>query len=149
MNALTDQQKNLAKCLWGVVDFCMAHRGRVWPEGCERGKLFRYVAFCYHVGKLCVSWEEGKIVAVVFYWVDWKERIEAKYAEGMEQFEWAHVHKGDALFVAEVFGSRKAVARMYAAAVEKFPHIVALPLYTYRNKKLVQISHEQIERFLC
>ena len=149
MNTLTEQQQKLAQSLWAIVDFIEAHRNKqcsLWD--CNRGKLFRFAAFCYYTGKLCVSWEEGKITAVVFYWPDWKEHIEAKDAEGMSQFEWTQVHEGDAIFVSDVFGERKAIARMYQAWLEKFPHLITVPIYSYRKGKLTCLYGKVFERFM-
>jgi hypothetical protein len=147
VNTLTEQQKNLAKCLWGVVDFCIEHRGKNCLQS-DREKIFRYVACCYFTGRLCASWEQGKIIAVVFYWHDFRERIESKYAEGRNQFEWKPMPAGDALFVGEVLGNRKAVAQMYQAAIEKYPNLITVPIYTMRRGKLIQIYGKQLERFM-
>jgi hypothetical protein len=148
MNTLTEQQQSLVRVFWKIVDFIEAHRGKECLQDCDRTKLFRYVAHSYFTGKLCVSWEEGKIVAVAFYWPDFKENIEACFVENLSQFKWQPTHKGDALFVGNVIGNRKAIARMWAATIERFPHMITTPIFTYRKKKLVQITNEQLERFL-
>ena len=149
MNALVNQCQALASDLWMIVNFCLANRGpcfEQWKDDPER--MFRYVSFCNFTGRLNVSWDHGRIQAVVFAWSDFKEHIEARHAEGMAQFEWTHAHRGDSLFVAEVIGSREAVAKMWQQMVEKYPHMMTVPIYTYRRDKLVCLSPKLRERFL-
>jgi hypothetical protein len=146
---LSDQQQKLSAHLWAVVDFCMAHKGaRCMQWANDRSLLFRYVADCYFTGKLGVSWQDNKLNAVVFYWPDFKERIEAKYENMNPQFEWGPCHKGDALFVADVIGDRKAVAMMYQSAIERFPNMLTLLIMTYRKDKLICLYGRALERFL-
>lgn len=144
---MTNNQQ-LSVFLWQVTDWILAHRGkRCLPEA-TREPLFRYVALCHLTGRLNVALDkQGQIEAVLFWWADWLERIEAKAAEGMQQFE-AEVHKGDSVFVAEVIGLKSGVRRIYEAAVDKFPHLVVTPIFTYRNQKLVRLSWKEIERFM-
>ena len=149
MNATTNQQTQLSTLLWAVVDFCQ-NRGskNTSIHGMERQQLFRYVSFCYFAGKLACSWENNQLEAVVFYWPDFRERIESNYEEGRSQFAWEKVRKGDSMFIADVIGSRKSVAKGYQALIEKFPHVISVPMFTYRHGKLVQLYGKQLERFL-
>jgi hypothetical protein len=143
----TDHQK-LGAFLWQVTDFILSHRGRRCLPEATREPLFRYVALCHLTGRLNIALTaDNKIEAVLFFWADWREHIEAKAAEGLQQFE-SCVHKGDSIFVAEVIGARSGVRRIYQAAVEQFPHLVVTPIFTYRAGKLVRLSWQEIERFM-
>lgn len=144
----TVEHQKLGAFLWQVTDFIMARRNKRCLPMATREPLFRYVALCHLTGRLNIALDEaGGIEAVLFWWADWREHIEAKAAEGMQQFE-AEVHKGDSVFVAEVIGSHSGVRRIYQAAVEQFPHLVVTPIFTYRNQKLVRLSWQEIERFM-
>lgn len=117
------------------------------PWAKELTLLFRYVAHCFYHGKLNVVFTDKEVLAVAFYWPDFQERIEAKFAEGLPQFEWLPCHKGDSLFIADVLGNREAIARLYRVTMERFPHLMSVPFFTYRGGKLVQLDRWRLERF--
>ena len=143
------EQAALSSYLWKLTDWCLAHRSKHVLQG-SRDVVFRYVAFCHLVGKMAVKINPvtKEIEACAFYWSDFKERIEAKAENNMQQFEWAKTHQGDALFVAECIGSRKAIAAIYASAIENFPNLITVPIFTFRKGKLVELSKADIERFI-
>lgn len=111
--------------------------------------MYRYTAQCWLTGKMAVYRSgNGDIEAAIFYWSDWQERIEAKAENNQQQFEWLPSHPGDALFVAEVFGTRRAVARIMSDAFQRFPNLLAVPIYTYRRGQLVRLSMDKMQRFM-
>lgn len=145
---MTTQDQALGSLLWKFTDWIMANKGKNCLQLATRENLFRYVALCWLTGRLNVSTDDqNRITAVVFSWTDWREHIELKAAEGRQQFE-SHTHKGDAIFVAEVIGSRSGVSRIYQGAIERFPHLSVTPIFTYRKNKLVQLTWNEIERFM-
>jgi len=146
---LTEHQQQLATHLWAIVHFIEAHKGKCmpWAKNNDRTLLFRFVADCFYFGKLNIAYKSDAIEAIVFAWPDFKERIEAKDAEGQPQFEWGQPHKGDALFIADVFGSRSAVAKLYRSVIEKYPNLMGVPWFTYRRETLIEISRRELERF--
>jgi len=144
---LTEQQERLATHLWAVTNFCLAHKGKAMPWATDINLLFRYVADNHYHGKLNVVYRPDAIEAVAFAWPDFAERIEAKFAESKPQFEWGPTHCGDALFIADVFGTREAVSRLYEGMMQRFPNLMAVPFYTYRKGRLVKLNRVHIERF--
>lgn len=141
-------QESIAKIIWAIVDFCMARIGNSSLKGMNRELIFRFVAFCYVDGRICFIWENGEIKSVAFYWLDWKEHIEMKAHEKRPQFNWTKAGKGDCLFLADVFGSRKYLAKLYQEGVEKYPQILTMTVYTFRHGKLDCLYGQAIERFL-
>jgi len=146
MNAT--QPTQLAAQLWAIVDFCMKHRkaGVLWDW--PREKVFRFVAFCSLTGKIAYSVENNQLEAVVFYWCDWKERVEAKHENNMPQFEWEKSRNGDCLFLGDCVGSRRSIGKIYQSLVERFPNTITIPILTYRRKTLVTLNKPLIERFI-
>lgn len=144
---LTESQQKLATHLLAITDFCLANKGKAMPWASDKSLLFRYVADCFYHGKINIAFHEDKIEAVVFGWPDFREHIEAKAAEDMPQFEWGTPHRGDSMFIADVFGKREAVARLYRGVVDKYPQLMAVPWFTFRRTVLVKISRKQLERF--
>ena len=147
MNLTADQQK-LATHLWAVTDFCLAHKGKAMPWANDRSLLFRYVADSFYYGKLNLAFRNDKIEAVVFAWADFKEHIEAKFAEDKPQFTWGKSHPGDALFIADTIGKHEAVARIYCNTIERFPNLMAVPFFTYRHGKLIEMNKARLEKFV-
>jgi len=149
MIVTTKQQQQLADYLRRVTDFFMARKGRHCLPTITAEKAFRYLAFCHLTGRLNVRCRpNGAVDCIVICWPDFKERIEAKHAEGMSQFEWGKVRPGDCIFLAEVVGSRSGVKALYQGLVEAFPNLLRMPVYTYRRGKLVQLTQPAIERFV-
>lgn len=146
MNAT--QPIQLAAQLWAIVDFCMNHRkaGVLWDW--PREKVFRFVAFCSLTGKIAYSVENNQLEAVVFYWTDHIEHVEAKHAEKRPQFEWATPKRGDCLFLGDCIGNQKAIGRIYQSVIERFPNMITVPILTYRREKLVTLNKPLIERFI-
>jgi hypothetical protein len=146
----TTQQQQLAAFLQKVTDFCVTRgqNGGKMFVGNSRAQIFRYVAFCNLTGRLNVRVEKNEVTAVGIMWPDWQERIEAKAELKMPQFEWAHVHRGDSIFVAEVIGNRYAVRDLYQGFIEAYPHLLAKPMFTMRHGKLVRLAQHKLERFL-
>jgi hypothetical protein len=143
------EQQNLGVWLWTLTDWILAHKGRNCLRLATRENLFRYVAFAHLHGRIAVARDaQGQIEAVMFYWCDFKERIEAKAENGVNQFEWTANHPGDALFVAEIIGSHEGVARIIRTAFEKWPHLMTLPIYSFRRGKLVLLSMAKINHFI-
>lgn len=145
---LTENQLKLGKDLYAITDWLMEKKGSLMAWADTRERMFRYVAFCFFSGKFAIKWDTGKIEAVVFYWTDHKERIEAKAEENVCQFEWLPSHRGDALFVGDVVGNVKAVGALLQLSYEKFPHLITVPIYTYRKGKLVTLRRSTLERIL-
>ena len=145
---ITTEQLNLAERLWQITDWCLNRRNQQCPLEGTREAMFRYVGLCYLTGRMCIAWtEHGDIEAVAFCWADWKEHIELKHAQKRQQFE-TWVKRGDSLFVAEVVGSSKGIGRLYQHAVQAYPHLLTIPIYTYRRGELVQLTNKEIERFI-
>lgn len=138
---------NLATNINSATDFCWQNRGRVLQWAASRQKLFRYVAFCIISGKIAISFENGNVKAVIFYWCDFQERIEAKYEHRHPQFEWKSTHNGDSVFVGDVIGDRLHVSKLWQSAVEKWPHLLVTPIFTLRHEKLVRINPAMLNRF--
>lgn len=147
---MTETQKNqrLATFLWEVTHYVFAMRGKNTSVAkLDLPALFRYVAFCHLTGRLSITRVEGLLRAVAFSWPDWAEHVEAKAAEGIPQFEWTQLHKGDCIFLADVIGDREGVAQLWEKAVEIAPQLVVTPIYTFRRGKLVRLTLDEIERF--
>lgn len=142
------EHQRLSEWLWKLTRWIMANRGRTCLSMATEQTLFRYVAFAWLHGRIAVSQEAGQIEAVMFYWSDFKERIEAKAENKVQQFEWMPNHPGDALFVAEIIGSHSGVAKIVRSAFEKWPNLMTLPIYTFRRGKLVILCMQKINQFI-
>lgn len=144
----TEQQVKLAAHLWAITDFCMKDRkaGVLWDW--TRDKVFRFVAFCFYTGRLAVAFEGAKIECVAFYWLDFIEIIEARHERNQPQFQWGKCHGGDCLFLGDVIGNRVSVGKIYQGVIEKWPHVVMLPIMTYRKGALVRVNIKTLNRFL-
>ena len=146
MNLL--EQQKLGEWLWTLTDWILAHRGKSCLPLATRDTLFRYVAHAWLNGRLAVARDDkGGIEAVGFNWIDFREHIEMKAAEGRQQYFWEENHSGDAWFVAEVIGSRHGVSKLYQASIAKWPHLLNVPMMTYRKGKLVEIPKARLQQF--
>jgi len=109
----------------------------------DRHDLFKYVAFCHFSGRLNVAFEAGQIEAVVFAWPGTRLEIESgKHKD----FNWDLPQKGNALFVADVIGSRRGVAKIYNGQIRNNPQLKSLPIFTYRHGRIHRLKH--LNRFL-
>ena len=148
MIVTTIQQQQLAAHIRLITDFFMARKGRHCLPSITVDRAFRYLAFCKLTGRLNVRFENGRPESLIIAWPDWFERIEAKHAEGRPQFDWCPVRPGDSIFVAEVVGTRRGVRSLYQSLIEAYPHLLRLPVYTYRRGALVRLGQKTIERFM-
>lgn len=139
---MTNEQ--LGQLLYGITQWIMMQ-----PRKClldDYHKVFRYVAFAWMNNKMSVIWENNLLMGVVFHWTDSIELIELKAQENRQQFEFAPMRKGNAIFVGEVIGKRDSVGKCYKILLAQHPHLVMCPIYTYRHGKLTTLSHKLLER---
>ena len=145
---LTEQQKTQnAMVIHLLTDFLWLNRRNAIPWATSKEKLFRYAAFCYLNGKMAYSVQNNIVEAVIFYYSEHLEQLEMKVAEERPIFAWEQSHPGDCLFVAEVVGNRHAVGKLWHEAIEKWPHLLNTPIFTFRHGKLHRLTQKMLERY--
>lgn len=147
MDFLTTQQREHST-IWSLAHFAHSCRGQRLFVGMSFEQVFRYIAFCYLDNRINWNGRAGSIEALAITWVDWREHIEARHAEGQNQFKWQrHPKNGDCVFVAEVIGTRASITALWTTVIESAPALMLVPILTYRHGKLVELNLSKIERF--
>jgi hypothetical protein len=145
-DTMTEQQ--LVEKIKKVTDFCVEHRSKWVMQGmADWHKANRYIAFCMMMGKCAVLWKKDEVQGVLFYWPDFAEHIEMKYAENRPQFEWAEPISGDCVFAGDLIGDKESAGNIIGTLLEQFPHLLITPIYTYRKGKLKKLNIRLLQRF--
>ncbi len=133
-----------------IVVFCLEHRGRCFA-GWSANKIFKYVAFHFLSGTLFLVRDGDQITGVAIGWLGKAAEFLRRDERGIPQFAWGLPEKGNALLIADVFGSRETCGKLWEQALKKWPKINRV--FTYRQggqeqrPHLIEFTPETLKRF--
>jgi hypothetical protein len=130
-----------AQYIHDVAVFCLTHGGHLYREY-PAERVFKYLAWHFTAGNLAVSFEGEHISGVIIAWKDSAEEIRQRGRRGQPQFNWQlPATSGDAYMIGEVIAKDKTgLTRLLQLASATWPDWKMRKLFTYRRKKLVELS---------
>ena len=138
-----------------LTEFCLRHGGRCF-DGWPVKTLFEYCFFHLVDRGVFIVRDHGEIVACMFAWGTSVPAIMMRHGNHAAPFCWERSRNHEqALFLAEVISTGKTakiarshLVQMVRQGAAKWPDWKQKRIFTYRDKKLVELPHDVIQRML-